>query len=106
MKCVLRIRSRFTLHIRGNLLSSLLVSRTGSASDWCGLQEALYKCIDTIQYSTTYVDGVTCNCSCELDVGDHLIEVVGLMNSIHVAQVKGGIQAGRRLAQCSSVVIR
>lgn len=42
----------------------------------------------------------------ELDVGDHLIEVVGLMNSIHVAQVKGGIQAGRRLAQCSSVVIR
>lgn len=45
-------------------------------------------------------------CCCELDVGDHLIEVVGLMNSIHVAQVKGGIQAGRRLAQCSSVVIR
>jgi len=34
------------------LLSSLWVSRTGSASDWCALQEALYKCIDTIQYST------------------------------------------------------
>src|SRR6218665_1557507 len=31
-------------------LSSLWVSRTGSASDWCALQEALYKCIDTIQY--------------------------------------------------------
>jgi len=31
------------------LLSSLWVSRTGSASDWCALQEALYKCIDTIQ---------------------------------------------------------
>jgi len=30
------------------LLSSLWVSRTGSASDWCALQEALYKCIDTI----------------------------------------------------------
>ena len=30
--------------------SSLGVSRTGSASDWCALQEALYKCIDTIQY--------------------------------------------------------
>jgi len=30
-------------------LSSLWVSRTGSASDWCALQEALYKCIDTIQ---------------------------------------------------------
>jgi len=33
-------------------LSSLWVSRTGSASDWCALQEALYKCIDTIQYNT------------------------------------------------------
>jgi len=33
------------------LLSSLWVSCTGSASDWCALQEALYKCIDT--YSTT-----------------------------------------------------
>src|SRR6218665_461103 len=32
-------------------LSSLWVSRTGSASDWCALQEALYKCIDTIQYN-------------------------------------------------------
>src|SRR6218665_2707176 len=30
---------------------SLWVSRTGSASDWCALQEALYKCIDTIQYN-------------------------------------------------------
>ena len=26
-------------------------SRTGSASDWSALQEALYKCIDTIQYN-------------------------------------------------------
>ena len=34
------------------LLSSFWVSRTGSASDWCALQEALYKCIDTIQYNT------------------------------------------------------
>jgi diacylglycerol kinase (ATP) len=40
------------------------------------------------------------------NVGDRLIEVVGLENTIHVAQVKGGIQSGRRLAQCSSVVIR
>src|SRR6218665_917740 len=34
------------------LLSSLLVSplsRAGSASDWCALQDAQYKCIDTIQ---------------------------------------------------------
>jgi len=38
------------------LLSSLWVSHTGtsgSASDWCALQEALHKCIDTIQYNTT-----------------------------------------------------
>jgi len=40
------------------------------------------------------------------DVGDGQIEVVGLENSIHVAQITAGIQSGRRLAQCSSVVIR
>lgn len=40
------------------------------------------------------------------DVGDQMIEVIGLENSIHVAQVKGGMQSGRRLAQCSTVVIR
>jgi diacylglycerol kinase (ATP) len=40
------------------------------------------------------------------DVGDGQIEVVGLENSIHVAQITAGMQSGRRLAQCSSVVIR
>ena len=35
-----------------HIFSSIWVSRTGSASDWCALQEALYKCIDTIQYNT------------------------------------------------------
>src|SRR6218665_342602 len=35
------------------LLSSLWVSCTGSASDWCALQEQLYKCTDTIQYNTS-----------------------------------------------------
>jgi len=34
------------------LLSSLWVSSTASASDWCARQEALYKYIDTIQYDT------------------------------------------------------
>src|SRR6218665_2272779 len=40
------------LPIFSSLLSSLWGSRTGSASDWCALQEALYKFIDTIQYNT------------------------------------------------------
>ena len=40
-----------------SLLSSLWVSRTGSASDWCALQEALYKCIDTIQYAISSTSG-------------------------------------------------
>jgi len=34
------------------LLSGSLASHTGSASDWCSLQEALYKCIDTMQCNT------------------------------------------------------
>ena len=40
-----------SLFVLSRLLSSLGVSRTGSASDWCALQAALYKCIDTIQYN-------------------------------------------------------
>src|SRR6218665_547324 len=35
-------------------LSSLWVFRTGSTSDWCALQGALYKCLDTIQYNQEY----------------------------------------------------
>ena len=41
-----------TFFVLSRLLSSLWLSRTGSASDWCALQEALYNCIDTIQYNT------------------------------------------------------
>ena len=33
-------------------LFSLGLSHWRSASDWCALQEALYKCIDTIEYNT------------------------------------------------------
>src|SRR6218665_991019 len=48
------------LFVLSRLLSSLWVSRTGSASDWCALQEALYKFIDTIQYNT-----LTAHCQLE-----------------------------------------
>lgn len=41
------------------------------------------------------------------DIGDGLIEVIGLDNCLHMGQVKMGITAsGRRLAQCSSVTIK
>ncbi|XP_030759408.1 diacylglycerol kinase 1 [Sitophilus oryzae] len=41
------------------------------------------------------------------DIGDGLIEVIGLDNCLHMGQVRIGITAsGRRLAQCSSVTIK
>ncbi|XP_022240456.1 diacylglycerol kinase 1-like isoform X1 [Limulus polyphemus] len=41
------------------------------------------------------------------DIGDMLIEVIGLENCMHVGQVKAGLRgSGRRLAQCSSVLIK
>ncbi|KAK0157665.1 hypothetical protein PV328_011376 [Microctonus aethiopoides] len=41
------------------------------------------------------------------DIGDHLIEVIGLENCLHMGQVKTGLRAsGKRLAQCSSVTIK
>ena|SRR6218665_2871592 len=48
--------SQVPLFVLSRLLSSLWVSRTGSASDWCALHEALYKCIDTIQYNLLFLD--------------------------------------------------
>ncbi|XP_017774262.1 PREDICTED: diacylglycerol kinase 1 isoform X2 [Nicrophorus vespilloides] len=41
------------------------------------------------------------------DIGDGLIEVIGLENCLHMGRVRTGLTAsGRRLAQCSSITIK
>uniref|UniRef100_A0A1I8NTS4 Diacylglycerol kinase n=1 Tax=Stomoxys calcitrans TaxID=35570 RepID=A0A1I8NTS4_STOCA len=41
------------------------------------------------------------------DFGDRLIEVIGLENCLHMGQVRTGLRAsGRRLAQCSEIIIK
>ena len=42
-----------------------------------------------------------------IDIGDKLIEVVGLENCLHMGQVRTGLRSsGKRLAQCSSLIIK
>ena len=76
---------------------SLWVSRTGTASDWCALQEVLYKCIDTIQYnitnqaiiSTSLPRHATCTFR-GLDLGGDCIDFVRIfLNLLTVKNVAG-----------------
>jgi len=54
----------------------------------------------------------TADAACDLstagqDIGDKLIEVVGLENCLHMGQVRTGLRSsGKRLAQCSSLIIK
>ncbi|XP_064644421.1 diacylglycerol kinase beta-like isoform X3 [Lineus longissimus] len=57
------------------------------------------------EYSTSSISSMDLNLAIQ-DVGDKLIEVVGLENTMHVTKVKSLKATGKRLAQCSSVVIR
>ncbi|PNF20388.1 Diacylglycerol kinase beta [Cryptotermes secundus] len=58
------------------------------------------------ELSTSSFNSVNLNAAIQ-DIGDRLIEVIGLENCLHMGQVRTGLRAsGRRLAQCSSVVIR
>jgi hypothetical protein len=53
-----------------------------------------------------YVHVMFCHYSMK-DVGDKLIEVVGVQSAIHAGSIYAGVRSSaKRLGQCSSVVIR
>jgi diacylglycerol kinase (ATP) len=57
------------------------------------------------ELSTTSFNSVDLSIAIQ-DIGDRLIEVIGLENCLHMGQVRTGLRAsGRRLAQCSEVII-
>ena len=69
--------------VLSRLPCSLWVSRTGSASGWCALQEALYKCIETIQYNYVINYNITLDffnqldktCIITLDLFNHVFAI-------------------------------
>src|SRR6218665_2948584 len=75
--------SQVPLFVLSRLLSSLWVSRTGSASDWCALEEALYKCIDnTIQYNT-----IQYNIFCSILASYSKAQSIGLTHQLSEAEL-------------------
>ncbi|GBP94959.1 Diacylglycerol kinase 1 [Eumeta japonica] len=60
----------------------------------------------SIDFSCKVLSGWLKLSICFTDIGDKLIEVIGLENCLHMGQVRTGLRAsGRRLAQCSSITI-
>ncbi|XP_017078582.1 diacylglycerol kinase 1 isoform X1 [Drosophila eugracilis] len=58
------------------------------------------------EFSATSFNSVDLSVAIQ-DIGDRLIEVIGLENCLHMGQVRTGLRAsGRRLAQCSEVIIK
>uniref|UniRef100_A0A1A9W6Y9 Diacylglycerol kinase n=1 Tax=Glossina brevipalpis TaxID=37001 RepID=A0A1A9W6Y9_9MUSC len=64
------------------------------------------------EYATSETFAASCknlheNIEIIVNIGDRLIEVIGLENCLHMGQVRTGLRAsGRRLAQCSEIVIK
>src|SRR6218665_1327147 len=81
-------------------VSSLWVSRNGSASDWCALQEALYKCIDTIQYNReTKLFNQRYICKIKSSIATGFPALFGTMR----VRIRRDIKSKRQHARCYAV---